>query len=147
MSLDLDGGANAQISKPGARFLQAATSASLSVMTVSGLAGTYRGETNSVQVQAFNVNGVASTSGGDVFFLRVENFCTVTVNHRCDLSPDSANLSELPILTQMTDLGDGTYTSTYVITEYGPVTVSVELMNVGGLYAEYFNNNSLTGVP
>ena len=47
----------------------------------------------------------------------------------------------------MTDQQNGNYTATYVIYREGQVTTSVVLARKGGLYAEYFNNAFLNGVP
>ena len=47
----------------------------------------------------------------------------------------------------MTDNNDGTYTASYTIRRQGKVTTSVVLARKGGLYAEYFNNAFLSGVP
>jgi len=47
----------------------------------------------------------------------------------------------------MTDHGDGTYSAKYTISRQGKVTTSVVLARKGGLYAEYFNNAFLSGVP
>jgi len=47
----------------------------------------------------------------------------------------------------MQHLGAGKYSAEYVINRDGDVTVSVELARRGGLYAEYFNNAFLNGVP
>lgn len=47
----------------------------------------------------------------------------------------------------MTDNGDGTYYADYNIPQNGKITVSVVLMRQGGLWAEYFNNAFLDGVP
>lgn len=47
----------------------------------------------------------------------------------------------------MTDNNNGTYTAEYTIQRTGYATVSVVLARKGGLYAEYFNNAFLSGVP
>jgi len=47
----------------------------------------------------------------------------------------------------MTDNGDGTFFSDYIVSGPGTVTVSVELLNAGGVYAEYFNNVDWSGAP
>lgn len=47
----------------------------------------------------------------------------------------------------MTDLNDGTYSVDYTVPEEGTVTVSLVLVNQGGLSAEYFNNAFLDGIP
>jgi len=51
------------------------------------------------------------------------------------------------LYTEMNDDGDGTYFAEYVINRDGAVTVSIVLARRGGLYAEYFNNAFLEGVP
>ena len=53
----------------------------------------------------------------------------------------------LPIVIQMADNSDGTYSTTYNVLQEGTVTISVLLMRQGGLSAEYFNNAFLDGVP
>lgn len=50
-------------------------------------------------------------------------------------------------MREMTPNGSGEYTAEYVINRDGDVTVSVVLARRGGLYAEYFNNAFLNGVP
>jgi hypothetical protein len=70
----------------------------------------------------------------------------VTRIHGCDLSPSSDNLAGLPIVTEMTDNGDGTYTADYIVSADGSVTVSVELVETG-ILVEYFTNRSISGIP
>lgn len=101
----------------------------------------------SVTITAYEENGDPKTSGGDLFFLHVEDLCYVTDNYRCDLSYENDKLPEVPIFTPFTDNGDGTYESEYVIQTAGTITVSAVLARQGGLYAEYFNNAFLDGVP
>jgi hypothetical protein len=73
--------------------------------------------------------------------------CHVTDNYRCDELRDHSEYTELPIYREMTDNGDGTYFAEYVINRDGDVTVFVVLARKGGLYAEYFNNAFLEGIP
>ena len=57
-------------------------------------------------------------------------------------------MASLPIVTQLTyNSGDGTYEAAYIVPQDGSITVSVVLLKQGGLYAEYFNNAFLDGVP
>ena len=56
-------------------------------------------------------------------------------------------METLPIIKPMTDNADGTYHVEYSIPQDGTVTVSIVLASQGGLYAEYFNNAFLDGVP
>lgn len=79
--------------------------------------------------------------------MHVENVCYVTTNYRCDPARDNSEYIELPFFIEMTDGGDGTYMAEYVINRDGEITVSVVLARRGGLYAEYFNNAFLDGVP
>ena len=50
-------------------------------------------------------------------------------------------------MKEMTYEGDGKYMAEYVINRDGEVTMSVVLARRGGLWAEYFNNGFLNGVP
>jgi hypothetical protein len=77
----------------------------------------------------------------------VENLCYVGDNYRCDLSLEGNDYTELPVFREMVDLGDGSYTATYVINRVGKVSVSIVLASQGGLYGEYFNNAFLDGQP
>ena len=56
----------------------------------------------------------------------------MTNTYLCELSASSDNLSDLPIIKKMSDNGDGTYSTDYVLTQTGSVTVSVELMSKSG---------------
>jgi hypothetical protein len=85
--------------------------------------------------------------GGGLFFLHVENVCLVTDNYRCDATDTGSDYTELPQFERMSDTNDGSYTASYTINRVGDVTVSVVLARPGGLYAEYFNNAFLSGVP
>jgi hypothetical protein len=100
-----------------------------------------------VGVIAYDEDGVRKFQGGDLYFLHVEDLCFVTENYRCDLSLTNSGYEEVPMFIQMTDNLDGTYSATYSIAREGQVTVSVVLARQGGLYAEYFNNAFLSGVP
>jgi hypothetical protein len=100
-----------------------------------------------VSVTAYDESDALRTTGGDFYFLHVENLCYVVENYRCDKSRDGDEYTELPIFDLMADTSDGTYTAKYVIDRVGRVTVSVVLARRGGLYAEYFNNAFLEGEP
>lgn len=127
--------------------LEMKTSHMLSVVSGSGIEESFGFVTNSVHVQAVDEQGNDRTTGGDFFFLHIEQLCYVTDNYRCDLSLLQDNVATLPIIKQMTDNGDGTYYADYLVPEAGTMTVSVVLLRQGGLYAEYFNNAFLDGVP
>ena len=62
------------------------TSNALSVITGQGIVESFGAVTNSITVQAVDEEGSNRVSGGDVFFLYVEQLCYVTDNFRCDLS-------------------------------------------------------------
>lgn len=48
-----------------------------------------------------------------MYFLHVENVCQVTDNYRCDKSSTGSDYTELPLFTEMTDNGDGSYAADY----------------------------------
>jgi hypothetical protein len=83
------------------------------------------------------------------FFLHVQNVCVVTDNYRCDRDDsDTSNYSELPTFTHLTKQTDSdSYETSFQIDRVGNVTASVVLAQPGGLYAEYFNNAFMAGVP
>ena len=91
------------------------TSHSLSIVSGDGIAQSFGAVTNSIHVQAYDEDGNPRTSGGDLFFLHVEQLCYVTDNYRCDLSVNQSNVATLPIVTQMTDNSDGTYYVEYSV--------------------------------
>ena len=90
---------------------------------------------------------MSKTAGGDVFILRVENECTVSALYSCDPPVPSVQISGLPIIKQMTDKGDGTYTADYTVSSSGTVTVSAELLKAGGAHEYYFGNQNWAGTP
>jgi hypothetical protein len=73
--------------------------------------------------------------------------CVVTDNYRCDPTDGGSEYTELPLFKLFTDDEDGSYSTSYAIDRVGDVTTSVVLARPGGLYAEYFNNAFLSGVP
>jgi len=122
------------------------TSSSLSLISGDGLIGGRGGVTSTVSIQALDESGAAKTTGGDFFFLHVEQLCqTSPGNYRCDLNAQNTNIQGVPIIKLFTDNGDGTYSATYLIREAGKISVSVVLARQGGMYAEYFNNAFLDG--
>ena len=78
--------------------------------------------------------------GGDLFELVVTNAWTRTTNFEWEPITSATSILSAPIMNTMTDNGDGTYSSTYFVPLDGIVTVLVFLSQVGGAYAEYFEN-------
>ena len=78
--------------------------------------------------------------------LLVQQVCTQVTTYFCELSDQSDNVPNLPIMVLMTDNGDGTYTADYAVTGgSGTVSISVELIYVtsgNSLIARYFPNYS-----
>ena len=62
------------------------TSHALSVLSGAGIEQSLGAVTNSVHIQAVDETGANRSSGGDTFFLLVEQLCYVTDNYRCDIS-------------------------------------------------------------
>lgn len=105
----------------------------------------------SVHVAAYDTSGsgIQRISGGDFFFLHVQDLCTVTSNYYCEESATSSKIfTYYPLIfKQMTDNNDGSYDVTYQIKRDGTVSVDIILAKNGGLYGEYFNNAFLDGIP
>lgn len=124
----------------------AQTSESLSLVT--NIAATVAEVTNTVHVQAVDVNGNLQTTGGDTFKLIVEEQCSwVGQGQSCTPDPFAVVIPELPIEVIMTDNGDGTYEADYMVTGVaGLVSVSVDLVMKNSLYVEYYNYSDRTAV-
>ena len=103
------------------------------------------GLTYTVKVQAKDINNVSQTTGGDIFKLRVEHECTVSSYYDCLPVAPYQNLSGLPIVKNMIDNGDGTYNADFSVSSTGSVTVSVELLRVGGLLEYDYNGQAFPG--
>jgi hypothetical protein len=112
-----------------------------------GLIQIFGSVTSTVTVLAYDEAQIRKYTGGDVYFLHVDNVCFVTDNYRCDSSSLSSDYSELPLFIEFTDNSDGSYSCEYAMNRDGLITVAVVLARKGGLYAEYFNNAFLSGVP
>lgn len=100
-----------------------------------------------VDVLAKDSSGNDIGHGGDIFSLEVSNHCEVTDNFECVEVDSDTNILDGKILKTMTDNGDGTYSSSYIVPLNGEVTVSVFLLQVGGAYVEYFENLYMDGTP
>lgn len=88
------------------------------------------------------------SSGGDFFFLHVDNRCAIGSNFLCEeIYSTSYIFTDSSLIKQMTDNSDGTYTVTYQISKDGYASVQIFLAKNGGFLAEYFNNAFLDGVP
>ena len=99
-------------------------------MSGSGIANTFVGVTNTVTVQARSSSNVNISTGGESYFLVLDN-------------PVSSKL--------MTDHTNGTYSTTYTATSIGVINVSVYFAGSGsallpGLAGEYFQNWDFTGI-
>ena len=78
--------------------LEMKTDHALGVISGAGIDSISGYVTTSVSVQAVDENGDNRESGGDVFFLHVEQLCYVTDNYRCDLSMNNDQILTLPII-------------------------------------------------
>jgi len=135
------------LSEPLEVLLGYRVSPELTIFGSGGLAQIVASVPQQVVLTPFDESGERSYAGNDVFFLHVENVCFVTDNFRCDPSSGSA-YTELPKFIEMAyQAEDDTYAAEYQIDRAGQATVSVHLARRGGLYAEYFNNAFLSGVP
>ena len=84
--------------------------------------------------------------------MRITDLCTVTTSFYCKRVPNTnphyvSDIVPSPIIVQLTDNNDGTYSGGYQVQAKGYVTLSVFLMNNGGLLGEYFDNIWFDGTP
>ena len=98
----------------------------MSIVTGSGITDLFVGTTNTVHVQAVYTNGSNKITGGDVFYLCID---------------------QPPTMMLMTDNGDGTYSADYTSLVEATIDVSVFLNQGCGLIAEYFTNKVWSGTP
>lgn len=102
-------------------------------------------------VQAVDVTGVAQTSGGDTFYLKVEQKCNVAGSGSllCVEDIGHSNVAGLPLFILMTDNSDGTYQADYSFTGgvSTSLTVSAELVTGTGMWVEYYTNKDHIGTP
>lgn len=133
--------------------VQSSTSALYSVVSGAGISSITALQSATITVQAKDDTNTARTVGGDVVFLRVTDVCrNATGSFNCVRIPSTdahyvSSIVSAPIVRQLTDNADGTYTGSYTVNAKGYVTVGVYLMTNGGLYAEYFENIWFDGVP
>ncbi len=105
-----------------------------------------------VKLKSYSQLGTPKASDKDIFFLHVYDRCAVAPgNFLCEETQDSSNILKPPIIRRMTPdpsvLTLNGYIATYKIIRKGIATVDILTMYQGGLYAEYFNNAFLDGVP
>ena len=102
-----------------------------------------------VTVKTVDINGSPRTVGGDLIFMNVTNYCERQGNFPCIRSTNTLygpNILTKPIMQQLTDHNDGTYTGSLNISTAGNVTLDLFLFNNSGLYGEYFLGMNLEGI-
>ena len=83
--------------------------------------------------------------GNEVVFVEITNACTKGNNYEWVANSGRQTVLTSDIVAQMTDNQDGTYTYNYSVPRPGQITVSVLHYTNGGVYAEYFPNQSESG--
>lgn len=88
--------------------------------------------------------GAAAASGSNVF-VKIEEYCVVTSNFRCDRVPDTPDVLNGTQDYRMNEelvgaASTGRYIADVGLKRPGDVTLSVILAKIGGWYGEYFNN-------
>lgn len=132
--------------------VQSQTSATTSVVSGPGISSITALIESKFTVQAKDDAGNVRSSGGDFIFLRVTDVCRTAGSFQCVRIPSTdakyvADIVPSPIVAQLTDNNDGTYTGSYKVNAKGYVTLAVYLMSNGGLYGEYFENIWFDGTP
>jgi hypothetical protein len=66
------------------------------------------------------------TTGGEAVFIYISNECSTADSFECRQVSGATDVMT-PIVAQMTDNNDGTYSYTYSVTKEGKVTVAVAI--------------------
>ena len=127
---------------------RALTATSLTHSQISGFNGILVGAPQTITVTAYDINGNRKYYGGDSFYLRIENTCTIKSDDvRCATASSHSNIPGLPIDVTMSDRNDGTYTYTVTLQGSGSATASVSVLTQGAVYTEYWQNFDMSGSP
>ena len=105
-----------------------------------------------VNLLSYDETGQPKVNINDIYFLHVYDRCAVAPgNYLCEETQDSSNILKPPIIRRLTYdtnvVTQNGYHVTYKVIRKGIATVDILTMYQGGLYAEYFNNAFLDGVP
>ena len=84
--------------------------------------------------------------GNELVFVEITNACTKSSNYEWTADAGRQTVLTSDIVAQMTDNHDGTYTYNYSVSRPGKITVSVLHYTNGAVYAEYFPNQSESGI-
>jgi hypothetical protein len=123
------------------------TSAEHSIVSGTGITTIQANVQVQVDVLAKDSDSIDRAVGGDIIFLEVTNECDRNLNFYCAEVASTRKVLDSPIVMQMTDNLDGTYSAAYSVPLDGTITVSVFLMRSGGAYSEWFDNLLMDGTP
>ena len=91
-------------------------------MTGTGIANNNALTSQTVTVVAKDSSGNNRNTGGDLFYIRVDNKSTWSSAFSCSLVAGAPTTITTPIFTLMTDLGNGNYTYSYTVNINGYLT-------------------------
>lgn len=129
--------------------LSTKTSGPLSLVSGDGISTISANVNAQVLVDAYDVTTAAKSTGGDLFFIEVQDACDSVSSFYCEPATVQSGIftDSGPIFQQMNDNSDGTYSTSYVVKYSGLATLDVFLAHPGAFYGEYFNNAFLDGTP
>ena len=94
----------------------------MSTVTGTGIANNNALTTQTVTVVAKDSSGANRNTGGDLFYIRVDNHSTWSDGFSCSLVAGAPTTIATPIFALMTDLGNGNYTYSYSVNINGLLT-------------------------
>ena len=121
------------------------TSASVSSVTGSGITTIEPYKNYTVTVTAKDSGGVLIGTGGDSFYVRISNECTISSQVDWTVVGGAASTMSSPFEALMTYNGDGTYSYNYTLSVTGKISLWVILRNTGIIYGSFYTNTGLAG--
>ena len=122
-----------------------AASATGSTVSGDGVADMQPYTNYTVTVAAKDSGGTLLGTGDDLFFVRIQNECTISNQTTCTDVGGAANTMPTPLEALMTYNGDSTYSYNYTLNVTGKVSLLVILRNEGIVHGEYWSNSAFTG--
>ena len=123
------------------------TDASNSVVSGDGIANIEPFKNYTVTVTAKDLASANVGTGGDSFYVRISNECTITSQTEWKTVVGAANTMSSQFEALMTYNGDGTYTYNYTLSVLGKVSIWVILRNTGIVKGDFYTNYSQLGSP
>jgi hypothetical protein len=129
------------------RNLQTATNSSMSTITGDGVVSHRPFSTHIVTAIAKDSNGDEVYTGGDPFYIIIQNEGAFDDNFNFNEVPGATNTISSTIFEKMTDHGNGTYSYSYSVNSEGKLTIAVILYYTESVKVDFYENVDLLGSP